>query len=79
MLGIFLEVKMLHDKNIKMLSRVFYINEEHNDRSVICLYTVTGWGVMSCVCGKCGIVPYIGIRKSYDHIDIPCSFHFYVY
>ena len=25
--------------------------EKHNDRSTPCLYTVTGWGAMSCVCG----------------------------
>ena len=28
-----------------------HINGCHNDRSVPCLYTVTGWCAMSCVCG----------------------------
>ena len=28
-----------------------HINGKHSDRSALCLYTLTGWGVMSCVCG----------------------------
>ena len=32
-------------------SVAFHINGKHSDRSALCLYTVTGWGVMSCVCG----------------------------
>ena len=32
-------------------SVTFQINGQHSDRSALCLYTVTGWGVMSCVCG----------------------------
>ena len=38
-------------------SVMFHINGLLNDRSAPCLYIVTGWGVMSCVCGmkyKCG-------------------------
>ena len=31
-------------------SVALYINGYHKDRSAPCLYTVTGWGVMSCVC-----------------------------
>ena len=39
-------------KWVAVYSRVtFHINEYHNDRSAPCLYTVTGRGVMSCVCG----------------------------
>ena len=29
----------------------FHINGLHNDRSAPCVFTVTGWCVMSCVCG----------------------------
>ena len=32
-------------------SVMFYINGQHRESSAPCLYTVTGWGVMSCVCG----------------------------
>ena len=32
-------------------SVTFHIIGWHRDRSAPCLYTVTGWGVMSCVCG----------------------------
>ena len=32
-------------------SVTFHINGWHNDRSALCLYTVTGWGVVSCVWG----------------------------
>ena len=31
-------------------SVTFHINGYHSDRSAPCLYTVTGWGVTSCVC-----------------------------
>ena len=32
-------------------SVTFHINGYHGDRSALCLYTLAGWGVMSCVCG----------------------------
>ena len=32
-------------------SVTFHIYGDHNERSTLCLFTVTGWGVMSCVCG----------------------------
>ena len=31
-------------------SVTFHINGKHNGRSALCMYTVTGCGVMSCVC-----------------------------
>ena len=31
-------------------SVTFHINGYHSNRSALCLYTVTGWGVRSCVC-----------------------------
>ena len=37
-------------QDIKMGSCAFHINGQHSDRSTPCMYTVTGWSAMSCVC-----------------------------
>ena len=49
----------------------FNINAKYNDRSAVCLYTVKGWGVMSCVCGMsflCGSATVESITATSRHL-----------